>query len=518
MHTKWREVSHTSSQSQVTPDKMIGSAAAVHPLVMVEVTPLIVTSTRVYGTGAHEGGDCIHFLTHRPISNPSAKLQLLNMSRRGLLTAGWLDAGISTKANSETNTKHTRGLRMKVKLPRGLKCKFCQKRVQPAEPRRNIRGDTTHPNHFNSYQTIISGDLLFRWEDEDAAERNKESIRAPSIFVTSLRSDDPLDEQGVPCLLRGYILAPKTNSPSERRCYCQAPDHQCVLTSDTAVYVCPPLDVSYDRDGHINGSIRTNPNDYLLTLLPGTHNLCEASINAHNPQFKSRINTEERVEFSSHYSKLSCYNKETVQSLSLRMSSILANTVWIGTNQYALSKRNKSVQMYDTMTLELSDFWGLTNAGVYKMLSTRGGKSSKMPLLLREGAILVHNSHPNSGKSTLVEAVAIDVLKCSDVHKISAPALIAKYGISADAAFESILHELALRCAVKGGTQHEQPSEQLPKLCIILDHFESFLPFSSQTAGDPYLPVFNGMSKFSLRTRYLPFVLLSHFKQEQLRT
>jgi hypothetical protein len=475
---------------------MIGSSAAVHPLVMVEVTPIIVTNTPVHGVGAHEGGDCIHFGTPPPIiSNPSAKLQLLNMSRQGLLTAGWLDAGVTTKVNNETNnTKHKRGLPMKVKLPRGLKCKFCQERVQPAEPGINMTGDTTHPNHyFNSHPTIISGDLLFRWEDEATGKRNKESIQAPSIFVTYLRSDDPLDERRVPCRLQGYILAPWTNFPSERRCYCQAPDHQCVLTSDTAVYICPPLKVSYDRDVHISGSIRnrTSPNDYyLLSLLSGTQNLCKAREND--------INMEARDDYSPTYSKLSCYNKETVQSLSLRMSSILANTVWIGTNQHALSKRNKRVQMYETMTLELSEFWGLTNSGDYVMPSTRGGSSIMAPLLLREGAILVHNSHPNSGKSTLVETVAIDVLKCSAVHKISAPALIAKYGISADAAFESILHELALRCAVKGGTQHEQPSEQQPKLCIILDHFESFLPFSS--TGDPYLPVLNGMSKFSLRT------------------
>lgn len=487
----------------MTMTKM-GSTAAAHPLVMVEVTPLIVTNTRVHRARDHKDGDksCLRTSTHPSISIPSAKLQLLNMSRRGLMSTGWLDAGVSSvHANSGTNNKQTRGLRLKVNLPRGTSCQFCQGRVQPSELRVNRTGDATHPNHHNSYQTIVSGDLVFQGNDEVANKTNKESIQAPSMFVTNLQSDDPLEARGVPCQLRGYIIASRMNCPSKRRCYCQPQGHSCLVTSGTAVYICPPLEVSYDRGMYIMGSIRRKPNDFVHTVLSGTQRISGTThVRACFSQSKPSENDIDKATCSEsilQYSKLSCYNEETVQSLSLRMSSMLANTVWIGTTQHALSKRSDCLQKNNLMRLELDAFWGRTHTDVD---TTRGGNSSSMvPLLLREGALLVHNSHPNSGKSTLVEAVAIDVLKCNAVHRISAPALIAKYGINADAAFESMLHELAVRCAVNGGDTilHEQQTVEIPKLCIILDHFESFLPLSSQTTGDPYLPVLNGMGKFS---------------------
>jgi hypothetical protein len=479
----------------------MGSAAAVpvvhYPLVMVEVTPLVMGESHVHGAPApaHEGGDSdgssSRFQTHPPpISIPSAKLQLLNMSRRVLLPTGWLGAGTSENEINETNTKQARRLRLKVKLPRGKQCNFCQGTgsVQLDEARVDRIGDAPHPNHHSFNQAIVSGDLLFQRRDEVAGEHNKDSVHSSSIFVTYLRSDDPLDDRGVPCQLRGYIIAPTTIFPSKRRCYCQTSEYQCVMSAGTAVFMCPPLDISYDRGVRMMGSSSTKPNIFLHSVLSGTQN-------------RTRVDTIPQ------YSKLSCYDKETVQSLSLRMSSMIANTVWIGTTPHALSRRNKSLRRMDSMKLELDAFWGTTSTGVDHKPTHRGGKSTMVPLLLREGALLIHNSHPNSGKSTLVEAVAMDVLKCNAVHILSAPALIAKHGTSADAALESILHELALRCAVIGGgtmtmdhvgykEQQQIQAEGHPKLCIILDHLESFLPLSGQTTGDPYLPVLNGMSKF----------------------
>jgi len=482
----------------------MGSAATAvvhHPLVMVEVTPLIMTKSRDHDDGAPAhahvdvGGDgdgnSSRLRTHPPsISIPSAKLQLLDKSRRGLFSTGWLGAGISENEINETNKRQARGLRLKVKLPRGQQCNFCQGKgsVQLDEARVNRVGDVKSPIHHNFNQTIVSGDLMFEGKDEVAGESNKHTMLSSSIFVTYLRSDDPLDERGVPCQLRGYIFAPTPIFPSKRRCNCQIPEYQCIMTTGTAVFMCPPLEISYNRGVYIRGSSSTKPNIFLHSVLSGTQNrTCVDTI----PQ----------------YSKLSCYDKETVQSLSLRMSSMIANTVCIGTTPHALSRRNKSLQRIDSMKRELDAFWGSPHTGVDHKPTSRGGMSTKVPLLLREGALLVHNSHPNSGKSTLVEAIAISVLECNSVHIISAPALIAKYGTSADAALESILHELALRCAVTGGgtmamnhvgynEQQQNQVEGLPKLCIILDHLESFLPSSSQSTGDPYLPVLNGMSKF----------------------
>ena len=59
------------------------------PLVMVEVIP-IINITDVDDTKSNHDGK-----GYSPpiISTPSAKLQLLNMSRQGMFTKGWLDTG-----------------------------------------------------------------------------------------------------------------------------------------------------------------------------------------------------------------------------------------------------------------------------------------------------------------------------------------------------------------------------------------------------------------------------------------
>ena len=46
---------------------------------------------------------------------------------------------------------------------------------------------------------------------------------------------------------------------------------------------------------------------------------------------------------------------------------------------------------------------------------------------------------------------------------------------------------------MKGGAAGE-----VAKVCIILDHLETFLPLSSQSGGDPYLPVLNAMGEIEI--------------------
>ncbi|KAL9188451.1 hypothetical protein ACHAXT_006829 [Thalassiosira profunda] len=184
---------------------------------------------------------------------------------------------------------------------------------------------------------------------------------------------------------------------------------------------------------------------------------------------------------------------------------MLANTVWIGTTPHALSARKARQIQSEAMATELDAFWERSNIASDRERMAQGGelpkaRSNPVPLLLREGALLVHNSHPNSGKTTLVAAIARDVLKC-DVHVVSsATALFAKYGTDADAALEANLHGIALRCAVTGGVEAseertgDQQTSSVPRVCIILDHLETFLPLPGQPGGDPYFPVLNAMA------------------------
>ncbi len=290
---------------------------------------------------------------------------------------------------------------------------------------------------------IVSGDILFRGKDD-----NSQCLPAcddNAIFQTYLRSDDPLEEK-IPCLMRGYI---STNNRNRSTCRLGTTKYlRCAVTDETLVRVQHLSDVKEIRTLRIK------------------NNKCQTNcLNSQQP--------------TPPYSKLSNYDPETVQSLALRMSTILSNTVWIGADSRALSSRQKAQNNSISMQNELNEFWG----------TQKSEDRTASPSLLREGALLVYNEHSGSGKTCLVKTVATDILKCHAVHVISAANLLAKYGTSADAAVEATLHELALKGTIKGCAS--AASKKGAKICIILDHFESLL---SSSATDPYSPILNAMA------------------------
>jgi len=469
-----------------------------NPLVMVEVIPLtnISSCSKNETTTSSDGNRKQYPLK---ITNTSAKLQLLNMSRQGMCSKGWLDTEevnpashkkkrkkkkkgnhkdyrvedtSDAKKHNETSSIQSRGLWLNP-----IHQQKCIVRQNKPDKSTNSNSRTDRILHHHNYnnnlenKTIISGDLIFHGKNVDTPHTATDKYSSTSILPTTyLQSDDPLDDKGVPCYLRGYIFIPNKQSPVllENECvYCQT-SHYCRITSGTVVQICHSLD-----DTVLSGRIKSNVHDDVLT----THHHMKAEASVPRQQ----------------YSKLSCYNTETVESLSLRMSTMLANNVWIGTTPHSLTERRIQQQEMETMDMELQAF---CEAHPHlKSFTTSNVQSEKndtvVPLLLREGALLVYNSHPNSGKTTLVKTIAKEKLKCHAVHVISAPSLFAKYGTSADAALETLLHELVLKCAVKG----RSGEGEVAKVCIILDQLETFLALSRHTGGDPYLPVLNAMGK-----------------------
>ncbi|KAL7550996.1 hypothetical protein ACHAWF_017414 [Thalassiosira exigua] len=493
---------------------------------MVEVTPLRAARTGTNATGArdneHDGITRSQYPP--PISNPSAKIQLLNMSRQVMFTRGWLDSDSeepsgpkSINDNTEAEDKadasrwsKNRGLWLKPDF-HGEKCIFCGEILSAtAGNRRVTRRHETWPRIEGA---IISGDLIFQGMDatfDTASKVMGQPSFHPSVLITDLRSDDPLHEHGVPCHLRGYIVATNHTSTAKGRCFCQMAHLRCSLTSGTLVKVCPPSTPQMWSNSTDDWPIYLNPNnDNILAALSGRVNNNQQS---HLHKFiTKRGSCSENI---SHYSTLSCYNKETVESLSLRISNMLTNKVWIGTTPHALVLRKMRRKALSEMEEELDSFWKSwsywKNSEIdvddderpHEMPKPQLESAGTVPLLLKEGALLIHNSQPNSGKTTLVTTIAKDILKCHAVHVISAPALFAKYGIGADAALESLVHELVLQCAVKGAAamsvrgdldDEAQDHCEFARICIVIDHLDTFLPSSSQPVGDPYSPVLNSM-------------------------
>lgn len=316
---------------------------------------------------------------------------------------------------------------------------------------KSYRGLWLKADAICSKDIIIPGDLMFRGKDDNLQQLPECDDNA--IIQTFFNSDDPLVDK-IPCLIRGFM---SSNHQCKPNCQHGSTSYfRCVITDETIVRVQHSSDVK-----EIRSSKRKN-----------------------NKRQKDCLNSKRST---SSYRKLSSYDPGTVQSLVLRMSTILTNTVWIGADSRALGSRKKAQKNLVSMQNELNDFWD-TQQSTDRTVS---------PSLMREGATLVYNEHPASGKTSLVKTIATDVLNCDAVHVISSATFLAKYGTSADAALESTLHELALKGTIKGCTS--AGCNKVAKICIILDHFESFL---SSSTTDPYSPILNAIASYLNRLSY----------------
>jgi len=514
---------------------------AAHPLVMVEVIPLIASET-----DASEREKCNPTFGNcdPTISTHMAKLQLLKMSRQCMFSVGWSGTGSSKaeyrrenggEGHGQLHTIQPRGLLLKPHIHRYKKCSSCRERVQPDIAADIRNGDIQEQESSENFdKAIISGDLVFLGKDAGRNAKCMQSKCNSSIPSIYLQSDDPLDERGIPCYLRGYIFANNHSLLPNGRCYCKVAHHICTITAGTVVQVCAPLDIRTFREIPVTGLIEMEPvGESLHSVLSGKPHVVQDISRGLKYHPLTEVTERENSGATNKpmYSILSCCNKETIESLSLRMSALLANNIWIGTTPRAVSKENARHQELQNMEDELAECLNVpSNEGTSNDYGTNcrcnnpnmdqpinpRQNVNPVPILLREGALLVHNSHPNSGKTALVATIAKDILKCNAVHVLSAPVLFGKYGTSADAALETTLHELALRCAVKGaaavsmtcvGDRANNDKEQhhprkVAKLCIILDHLETFLPLSRQVSGDPYFPVLNAMVAYLNRLAF----------------
>ena len=156
------------------------------------------------------------------------------------------------------------------------------------------------------------------------------------------------------------------------------------------------------------------------------------------------------------------------------MSMLLSKDVSVGTSRDALAfhekKRQRSAALRRRLGPNATDTTTLRAAKPFYSQDDNH-------------ALLIHSPHRASGKTLLIRSIAED-LGCV-VYRIEYAKLIAAFGIHADSGLECLLHSLVLQTAVRN-----------QKICIILDHFDSFVP--SFTAGQKYdatLPILNAIGE-----------------------
>jgi hypothetical protein len=177
------------------------------------------------------------------------------------------------------------------------------------------------------------------------------------------------------------------------------------------------------------------------------------------------------------------HDATTVQALLLRMSVLMAQPIAIGTSADALVLQRKRLHRSRAIQRALDSY--RSNGTPTAPETHLDASVPSVPSSLQEGALIVYSPNHGAGKTLLVQAVAQIYLKCKTIHVIQPGALLAQYGIHADAALESLLHAIVMSAACR------QES-----ICIILDHLDSMLPpkMSGRTsAGDAAVPVLNAI-------------------------
>jgi hypothetical protein len=202
------------------------------------------------------------------------------------------------------------------------------------------------------------------------------------------------------------------------------------------------------------------------------------------------------------------HNPDTIQALTLKLSLLLSQPIFIGTSADALKQRHEQKLVNASMRQALEAF-GSTRSAQHNVgdvpnqlfsidvPSDRNHESSSLhssaagppstKALHWEPSLIIHSPDHAAGKTLLVQAIANN-LKCQSIHLIPAAALVAKYGIHADAGLESLLHGIIISAAVAERS-----------VCIILDHLDVLLPprLSGRTvAGDAAGPVLNAIGTY----------------------
>jgi SpoVK/Ycf46/Vps4 family AAA+-type ATPase len=286
-----------------------------------------------------------------------------------------------------------------------------------------------------------------------------------SFPVFGLPSNDPMVLEPIPCTLKVY-------APQEFRS-----SRQAMITSATLVRVLSPQKAIFVSE------TSAMPSEPSLSL-PSSW-LAAASYFHQQLSGETGHNVLPRML----QAEVLCnHNPDTIRALSLRMSIQCSHLAQIGTTQDAFLLRKQAISRSRGLQEAVQSRLQASQASpqtTQATLQTETNSSTRRSIPW-EPSLLVHSPNHADGKTMMIQAIAKQI-GCSRIHLIRPGSLLAKYGIHADAALESLLHGILVSAAV-------QP-ESAPA-CIILDHLDAMMPpqLSGRSgAGDAAIPVFNAI-------------------------
>ena len=204
-------------------------------------------------------------------------------------------------------------------------------------------------------------------------------------------SEDPVEVEDIPCLAIGYAIVSSSKNDTTR-----SKQSDAIITNGTLVRILPA------------------PNLYLDAPSPQGNHLEELV-----GEIESRSLTEKMQEEIAHN-----HSETTIRELRLRLSLQLAYPILIGTTSDALLLQEQQQERRQCLRAVIQKrLRSEKNPYPASIISVESTKSSSVPSIMRDSALLVHCPHHGAGKTNLVEFVARQLLHCdtpmSDISRRS---------------------------------------------------------------------------------------------------
>eukprot|EP00980_Cylindrotheca_fusiformis_P004457 scaffold953_cov141-Cylindrotheca_fusiformis.AAC.1 len=296
--------------------------------------------------------------------------------------------------------------------------------------------------------------------------------RSRVLPIFYLSSEDPTVSELQPCCIRAYAHSRRGQNTTTAKV---------IVSNSCLVRVLPPT-VAY------------------LCLFNAQSNRWDADSSKSTPDWFSRqlflesLQSELGNDFLSDSFQSEVernHNRDTIQQLTIRFSLLLSKPVIITTTADTSQQRMEQKSERDMMRLAIRAHFERIQvplkAGISTLDTSIHTAAPETNPLHWEPSLIIHSPNHADGKTLLAQSVAKRV-GCSKIHIIRPGPLMAKYGISADAALESLLHSLIVSAAVTGS-----------KICIILDQLDAMMPprLSARSgSGDAAVPVFNAVGSY----------------------
>lgn len=273
-----------------------------------------------------------------------------------------------------------------------------------------------------------------------------DSSHKDAVPILYIPSDNPIVTERQPCCVIAYAY--QNNNPVAF----------CHFSEDMLVRILPPRLATTSLGENDRLSATTIPRSYQRDSF--LSDLLGEDISEEDDEMMEQV--------------LQSHNPETIDELTLKMSAATVS-VRIGTTVDAIRVWEQHQRQLEKLQNSIQAFCG--------------GEVEKRPTSNNKGfqswpSLIVHSPRHADGKTLLVRALAKKRLGMV-VHCIRPGALLAKYGVRADAALESQIHGILVSAACRKQT-----------VCLLLDPLDAMVLSRRSSAGDAAGPVLNAMASY----------------------